>query len=145
MGVLKHFDPQKRLPYPTGHTIGFFNNAADARHFMKELYQQGLNSDDVNLLVGDSGLRMIDLEGTRHSIFDRWVRMTQKFWGSGEWFAFRKADEELRKGHYLVTVLTHESPLKKIVVRLMKKHNAHDIKYFDSSFVEELQEKNLIT
>ena len=145
MGVLKHFSQQKRLPYPTGHTIGFFNNAIDARHFMRDLYQQGLSSEDVNLLAGKTGLHMIDLDGTQHAFFDRWVRLSQKFWGSGEWFAFQKADEELRKGHYLITVLTHESPLKKIVVKLMKKYNAHDIKYFDPSFVEELQEKNLIT
>lgn len=133
------FKPTERFPYPTDKTIGFFHDEKDVDLFLRDLTNTGLSIDDVDVLSGEEGLEMIDIDGkSRHSFMDRLTRLSQRFWVSGEWLFFKKADEELRQGHILAVVRTENDDVKNHVVRLMLAYNAHDIKYFNSMYVEHI-------
>jgi hypothetical protein len=137
------FDRRHQMPYPTNHTVCFMNDFNDVENLLKDLEAENTDMEHVDLLYGQEGLDMIDLKGDRHTFYEKCVRMAQRFWGSGEWVFFEIADEEIRDGHYLVAVLTKDETLKEKVVELMRKNNAHDIKYFNSMFVEHFSRKNL--
>jgi hypothetical protein len=137
------FDRRRRMPYPTDHTTCFISKFGDVERLLQDLEENKIDMAHVDLLYGQEGLEMIDLKGDSHSFLDKFVRMAQRFWGSGEWIFFEIADEEIREGHYLVAVATKDEALKEKVVELMQNHNAHDIKYFNSMFVEHFSRKNL--
>ncbi len=137
------FDRQHQLPYPTDHTVCFINKFSDVENLLQSLEDSNIGMDHVDLLYGQEGLEMVDLKGDYHSFYEKCVRMAQKFWGSGEWVFFEIADEEIRQGHYLVVVATKDEDVKDIVVDLMRKNNAHDIKYFNTMFVEHFSKKSL--
>lgn len=137
------FDRRHQMPYPTDHTVCFISHFSDVENLLKDLEATKVDMEHVDLLYGQEGLEMIDLKGDNHSLFEKMVRMAQRFWGSGEWVFFEIADEEIREGHYLVVVATKDETLKNKVVDLMRQHNAHDIKYFNRMFVEHFSRKNL--
>ncbi len=140
---LAPFDRSHQMPYPTDHTVCFMNKFDDVETLLKDLEMQKIDMEHVDLLYGQEGLDMIDLKGDNHSFYEKCVRMAQRFWGSGEWVFFEIADEEIREGHYLVLVATKDETLKEQVVDLMRKNNAHDIKYFNTMFVEHFSRKSL--
>lgn len=137
------FDRHHQLPYPTDHTVCFINKFSDVENLLQSLEDSNIGMDQVDLLYGQEGLEMVDLKGDYHSFYEKCVRMAQKFWGSGEWVFFEIADEEIRQGHYLVVVATKDEDVKDVVVDLMRKNNAHDIKYFNTMFVEHFSKKSL--
>jgi hypothetical protein len=137
------FDRTHQMPYPTDHTVCFMNKFLEVEALLKDLQDQKIDVNHIDLLYGQEGLEMIDLKGDYHSFYEKCVRMAQRFWGSGEWVFFEIADEEIRQGHYLVIVATPDEVQKETVVDLMRKNNAHDIKYFNSMFVEHFSRKSL--
>ena len=137
------FDRRHQMPYPTDHTVCFMNKFMDVEGLLKDLDESKIDMDHVDLLYGQEGLEMIDLKGDYHSFYEKCVRMAQRFWGSGEWIFFEIADEEIRQGHYLVVVATPDESQKETIVEMMRKNNAHDIKYFNSMFVEHFSRKSL--
>lgn len=137
------FDRRHQLPYPTDHTVCFMNKFSDVESLLKDLEQISIDMRHIDLLYGQEGLEMIDLKGDNHTFYEKCVRLAQRFWGSGEWVFFEIADEEIKQGHYLVIVSTKDEVLKEEVVELMQKNKAHDIKYFNSMYVEHFSKKNL--
>lgn len=137
------FDRRYQMPYPTDHTVCFLNSFDDVENLLSDFEGSGIDIDHVDLLYGQEGLEMIDLKGDCHSFYEKLVRIAQRFWGSGEWVFFEIADDEMRKGHYLIVVATPDENMKQNIVDLMRKNNSHDIKYFNSMFVEHFSRKNM--
>lgn len=131
------------LPYLSEHTVGFLSDFADVENLLTALKKNGFSLDHVDLVYGQEGLEMVDLRGIFHSMYGKLIRVTQKFWGSGEWVFLEIADEEMSKGHYLVIVETKDNFLKEKAVLLLKKHRAHEIKYFSPYYVEHFSLKYL--
>lgn len=128
----------KRFPYPNHHTVGFMKTFRSFQNLVADLRRNGIHMDHIDSLYGDEGIRMIELDGEPHSVMDRFIRTIQKFWGSGEWLFFRQADYELRRGRYLITVLTAKREVKERVANVMKKNGAIFIKYFNPMYVEHI-------
>jgi hypothetical protein len=118
--------------------VGFFDSFEDVESFVLDLYDLGISSDDVDLLHGQDGIDMIDLDGAKHSMVEKIKRLSQRFWDSGEWNFFQKADAELHDGHYLLMVNTKTDDKKDQVVDVFKKNHGHDLKYFSSMYVEHI-------
>lgn len=133
--VYKH---HKRLPYPAYHTVGFIKSFRSFQSLVKDLCRNGIRMDHIDSLYGEEGLKMIEANRDTCIGFDRVIRAFQKFWGSGEWIFFRQADYELRRGRYLITVLTAKRESKERVAELMKKNGATFIKYFNPMYVEHI-------
>lgn len=126
----------KFLNYPTHRTVGFFDSPGVLRPLMHELTRFGLEKDEIDVLKGEEGINAVDHDGSQHGIYARWMRISQRFFHTGEWELIELADAELRQGHALVAVLTPNELEKDEVVRLMRKFGGHDIKYFDPWYVE---------
>lgn len=131
------------LPYLSKHTIGFINSFSDVENLLTALKKNGFEFDRIGLVYGQEGLEMVDLRGIYHSMIGKLIRSTQKFWGSGEWVFLEIADEEIRKGHFLLIVETRDNFSKEKAILLFKKHGAHEIKYFSTYYVEHFSRKYL--
>ena len=134
------FESQKLLSYPTNNTFGFFESLGDVEFLIEDLHKHKFADEDINLLKGMRGIDKIDLSGDRHSVFEKMIRVSQQFWKVGDWKFFEKADDELRQGHCLVSVFTADEHGKDTISNLMKKHHGHDITYFNSMYVENIEQ-----
>jgi hypothetical protein len=132
--------PSHFLNYPTDHTAGFFDSDQDVKEFLADLSASEFDFDKeaCDDLAGAEGLEVVDLSGTHHGLYARFIRMSQKFFGTGEWELVEKADLELKLGHHLLAVPTLQENQKEIIAGLMKKHGGHDIRYFNPFYVEQL-------
>jgi hypothetical protein len=132
--------PSQFLNYPTNHTAGFFDSDEQVKGFLKDLSESGFefDNDSIDELAGEDGLQVVDLSGTHHGLYARFIRMSQKFFGTGEWELVEKADMELKLGHHMLAVPTRVEEQKDAVADLMKKHGGHDIRYFNPMYVEQL-------
>ncbi|MNK06318.1 hypothetical protein D3C87_242130 [compost metagenome] len=128
--------PERFLNYPTNRTAGFFDSSSVMEPFLRDLARAGIERDKVEVLVGEDGINTVDQDGTHHGLFAKWMRLSQRFFHTGEWELVELADVELKQGHCLVAVTTIEEDEKTKVVELMRKYGGHDIKYFNPWYVE---------
>ncbi|MGE0633032.1 MAG: hypothetical protein AB7O96_11525 [Pseudobdellovibrionaceae bacterium] len=126
------------IPYPTDRTSAFFDRAENADELVVDLKKHGFEEKDITILRGTAGLQALDPEGKEHGTVARVMRAIQHWLYTGDWELYEQAAAELREGHYLVTVLTKEETQKDLAAYLMRKHYGHDIKYFNSMYVEHI-------
>lgn len=126
------------MPYPRNQTVGFYPSREKMAQAIEELLSQGFDEEDLNIFEGEQGLHAIDVEGSEHTFFEYLARKSQKFWGSGEWAFFEEANQELKKGHALLSVYTEDEAEKDIISAIMKRHGAYDIRYFARAYTERI-------
>lgn len=135
------FDHKQSMPYPTHHTVGFFNSAEDVEALLEDLEDHGVLDNAIDVFAGEEDRQSIDLHGDDHWILGKLIRLSQRFFDTGEWSLYKIADEELKLGHALVTVSTKTEDQKDHVANVMLRHHGHDIKYFNPLYVEHVSKE----
>jgi hypothetical protein len=126
------------LKYPKHRTLGFFNFQENARNAAEAIIREGWEQGDISVYEGEYGVDAVDAEGTRHTLKEAWSRWVQKFLGTGEWDLVEEADQELRQGHLLLSVVTENEEQKQTVAELMILNGGHGIRYVDPLYNEEI-------
>lgn len=126
------------LPYPNHYTSGFFQTREEAEQALSELEEQGFSNEDFNVFEGEKGVDAVDVDGTHHTVLEKYMRKFIKFSDSAEWRFLSEADHELRGGHVLLCVPTPEEEQKAKVIEVFKKNSAYDIRYFTPIYIEEV-------
>ncbi|MBQ5189111.1 hypothetical protein, partial [Klebsiella pneumoniae] len=67
-----------------------------------------MDDNFFRLYEGEQGLHAIDLDGEEHSMLERYARLIQRIYGSGDWRLLEDADSEIREGHFLLSVFTED-------------------------------------
>ncbi|XGC81220.1 hypothetical protein ACES2L_01835 [Bdellovibrio bacteriovorus] len=138
MVSLEQLPHPEYLPYPNHYTAAFFATREAAEKAIDDLELEGYEDEDFNIFEGDRGVDAIDLEGSHHTMLERFMRQFIKFSDSAEWRFLSEADQELRNGHILICVPTGNDHDKTEVIDVFKRNGAYDIRYFTPLYIEEV-------
>ncbi|WII72229.1 hypothetical protein QJS83_17335 [Bdellovibrio sp. 22V] len=138
MVSLEQLPHPEYLPYPNHYTAAFFENAEAAEKAIEQLEELGFTEEDFNIFEGDQGVDAVDIEGTHHTLLEKFMRKFIKFSDSAEWRFLHEADQEIRNGHILLCVPTPKEEDKDDAIAVFKRTEAYDIRYFTPLYIEEV-------
>ena len=138
MENLERIEHPEYFSFQKNHTLGFFNTSENLEQALTALRSHGMDDSFFRLYEGESGIHAIDLDGDKHSMMERYARLIQKIYGSGDWRLLEDADSEIREGHFLLSVFTEDDEAKAEIVEVFKAFGAHDIRYLSPIYVEEI-------
>ncbi|AHZ86014.1 hypothetical protein AB1A81_01815 [Bdellovibrio bacteriovorus] len=138
MSQLEHLPHPSRLPSLNHHTLAFFSNPEDARKAASELVNAGFHEADINVFEGDDGVEAVDLDSIHADLMEKYYRKFVKFSDSAEWHFLTEADDELRRGHILMCLVTMNVEEKDAAVPILRKHKAFDMRYCTGIAIEEV-------
>lgn len=138
MSQLQHLPHPSRLPSLNHHTLAFFLSDEDARKTASALVNAGFHESDILVFEGDEGVDAIDIDATQSGLMERYFRKFVKFSDAAEWHFLMEADDELKRGHVLLCIVTLSEKEKDQVVPILKQYNAFDIRYCAGISIEEV-------
>ncbi|WP_347358803.1 hypothetical protein [Bdellovibrio sp.] len=138
MSRLEHLPHPSHLPSLNHHTLAFFTNAEDVRKAASALINIGFHEADINIFEGDEGVEAVDLDSTHSDLVGKYFRKFVKFSDAAEWHFLTEADDELRRGHVLVCLVTMSDEDKNKAVPILKRFHAYDIRYCTGLYFEEV-------
>ncbi len=101
-----------------------------------QLVTAGWSSEEITVLVGESGLESLDVSGAEHGIIGRAIRVLQQM-GDEQLFLARYA-EDLHAGAVVLLIPTGDSDKKAYVHSIVAANGGTGIVYFGSMMIEEL-------
>jgi hypothetical protein len=141
MELLNRIEHPDYLSYPTNRTVCVFDTIEEAEDAILALERLGYREDDMRVFEGEEGRDALDVDGSKHSVVPKFMRAAEKFFETGEWDLVKAADQELKEGHLIFSVLTPEENLREAAVETLRKHGGHTIKYFSRYYVEHLDDE----
>jgi diadenosine tetraphosphate (Ap4A) HIT family hydrolase len=106
---------------------------------VRALEEEGVATDDIDILVGEQGARLLDLSGREHGRVIRLLRRLEAAVGD-ESGANHRIDEALRRGATLLCVKVNARPSEKArAVRVLKALHGHEIHYWGPFSFEDVQ------
>lgn len=105
--------------------------AAEAR-----LVEAGWVSEEITVLVGDSGLESLDVSGSEHGFLGRAIRVLQQM-GDEQKFLARYA-EDLKLGAVVLLIPAEDSDKKSQVHEIVAANDGKSIVHFGALTIEEL-------
>ncbi|MFZ3230365.1 MAG: hypothetical protein WA160_09180 [Pseudobdellovibrio sp.] len=132
------FDEPKFWPYPKDYTLGFFNTYQEIEQLILDLTYCGMGAA-IHIFQGKDRFRLIDFDGKKQFLFERLKSLSRNVWNKNKALLFGKANEEFKKGHFLVLVHTPEDQTKDCIAELLKFHGAHDIIYSNDTYIEKIK------
>lgn len=138
MSQLEHLPHPSRLPSLNHHTLAFFSKPEDVRSAASALVNAGFQEEDINVFEGDGGVDAVDLDSTHSDVMEKYYRKFVKFSDAAEWHFLLEADDELRRGHILMCLVTEDVEEKNLAVPILRKYNAFDIRYCTGIAIEEV-------
>jgi hypothetical protein len=132
------------LVYPTDKVVGIVDDRdrVDARR--AALAEANVGSDRIEVLCGESGSARIDADGDEGGVVASAIRTVQKALGE-EAKRIEKLNDAVDAGRYVVQVAVvdggDEEPDedKRRIGRILHEGGAHDVAFYGSWAVEELQ------
>ena len=121
---------------PKGHIAAAFDLQAQAGATAAKLVDAGWSSDEITVLVGESGLESLDVSGEEHGILGRVIRVLQQM-GDEQKFLARYA-EDLQAGAVVLMIPAEEDDKKDEVHRIVAANGGRDIVHFGALMIEEL-------
>lgn len=138
MDNLERIEHPEYFSFQKNHTLGFFDSRENLELALAALRSHGMDDSFFRLYEGERGIHAIDRDGEEHSMLERYARLIQKIYGSGDWRLLEEADEEIREGHFLLSVFTEDDEAKAEIVEVLRAFGAHDIRYLSPIYVEEI-------
>jgi len=122
---------------PTNHLTTIIDNLDDALSAIRDLTRAGFSDNDLSLFIGKDGLVKLDLHGKEHGIIGRIVRAADSLTSNQE--ANQEAEAALKAGSAYLMVLTDGGEEQKTTAeRILKAHNAKNVRYYGQWTVEPL-------
>jgi hypothetical protein len=118
------------LSFPDDTVVGIVNDAEAAVAVIEDLVARGTPQEEIEVLYGESGARRLDSSGKRHGILGRLQRLVQHY-GDQDRPHVKRQSEELRAGHFLVSVPATEEERDR-VARVMLDHGGYFINHYAS-------------
>lgn len=138
MQSLENISHPTYLPELNHHIVAFFEFSEELLKATSRLVNVGLHEEDFFVFEGPEGIEAVDLLGERHSYFEKYMRKFIQFSDAAEWRFLREADEELRKGRFLLVINMPSGTDKNHVVGALKAHHAYDIRLCSHISIEEV-------
>jgi hypothetical protein len=123
-------------PYPEDRVVGLIDGPQDIRAAVDALSEAGYAGEDVTVLCGPSGLERLDADGSRHGLLGRLIRLVQNYGLERE--QLRHVEEELRRGHFAVSVRVPDDASKRRAADLLAEHGGHYLHYYGRWDIEQL-------
>ena len=127
------------MTYPTDKLLAVIDSPKDVAAALDDLQAAGVGRDEVTVSVGEAEARRLDGSGERHGFKGRLLRALQQGAGDVEVKHFKRYEQELLDGHYLVEVPAKDGERRGRVHQILKTHGAHFINYYGSWAVEDLE------
>ncbi len=126
------------LTYPDNSLIGIIDTYADARAALKALGTAGFPEDEIGILCGKEGAKIIDADGSQEGVLGKIARVIREFGDVDN--PHKEAHEKaLREGHFLVAVRAEEEEKRKQALEILKSHGAHFINFYSPWVIEGLE------
>ena len=138
MQNLENISHPTYLPELNHHVVAFFEFSEDLLKATSHLVNHGLHEEDFFVFEGSEGIEAVDLLGERHSYFEKYMRKFIQFSDAAEWRFLREADEELRKGRFLLVINMPTDVKKYDIVGTLKANHAYDIRLCSHISIEEV-------
>ncbi|UXR65387.1 hypothetical protein EZJ49_03860 [Bdellovibrio bacteriovorus] len=138
MSQLEHLPHPNHLPSLNHHTLAFFAKGEDVRKAASALINIGFKEEDINIFEGDEGVDAIDIESNHADLVGKYFRKFVKFSDSAEWHFLTEADDEIRRGHILMCLVTMNEEEKNKAVPILKRFHGYDIRYCTGLYFEEV-------
>ena len=133
-------------PYAGGQMFALANQATglvdtdeEARSMVRSLEEGGVAAEDIDVFVGEQGIKCLDLFGREHGTILRLLRRLEGAVGD-ERGAKRRIEESLARGGSLVCVKVHKGKLdeKPRAFRILEKFHGHELHFWGSWSFEDV-------
>jgi hypothetical protein len=124
--------------YTHDRVVGVVDSAREASATIAALSDAGFPDDEVEILYGLQGEESVDPDGEDHGLKGKVIRVGEKIMGPEPKHAERHS-EELRAGHYLVSVHAPDKDDRERVQRILEDHGGHFINHYGVWTVERLR------
>ena len=119
---------------PVYHVVGLLTKISEIPAITKELESTGVDVAAVEILCGERGAAILDIDGRYHGLRARIVRTFQRLGYDDT--TLEIYDEALAKGDLLLEVPVPPTERRRIVA-LLQRHDVHDVGYFGSGTFEQ--------
>lgn len=116
------------ISYPTNKVAGTINDSADAQAGIEELIEAGFNTDEIDVIYGEEGMRRLDPTGEKHGLLARLQRTFLQL--NEEPKHLRHHVEDVLAGNFVIMVLAEESEKQARAAQILKSHGGHFINFY---------------
>ena len=107
---------------------------------MRAFAEAGFQTDDIHVLHGSEGVRILDIDGSRHGTLARISRLMHAAMSDTETREMELMKEHLEQGHIVVAVPASDEDRRERARRIMHDHGGHHITFFARFHIEEVEE-----
>jgi hypothetical protein len=130
--------PHDTFPYPGGSVVGILPDAAALESAHRLLEEAGFDVDRFDVLHGEHGLALIDVDGAAHGVSGSLMRRLQSVFSDDADHARRYADA-LRSGQYVLGVrVGKDETAKERAADALRATPAEFLHYYAEHYVEDL-------
>lgn len=132
------------LVYPTDKVVGIVDERGRVDALRDALGEANVGSDRVEVLCGEAGSERIDADGDEGGVFASALRTVQKALGE-EGKRLEKLNDAVDAGRYVIQVAIvdgddeEQAQDKQRIGRILHEGGAHDVAFYGSWAVEEIQ------
>jgi hypothetical protein len=119
---------------PIYHVVGLLSEQPEVPALSRELASAGVDVAAVEILCGEQGARILDVDGRYHGLRARVVRAFQDIGYDAQTLSIY--DEALRHGDLLLHVPARPADRYRIAA-LLQRHGVHDVGYFGPGTFEQ--------
>ncbi len=125
--------------YPNNRVCGIIDDTEDARIALDDLLASGITEDHIDIFYGAAGIEGLDAEANHHGFVAKVARKLRAY-GDVENQAMYIYEDAMKNGGYVFEVLARDDKEKESVHSILLDHNAHQINYFGSWYIEAMTE-----
>lgn len=132
------------LVYPTDKVVGIVDERERVDALRDALSEANVTGDRVEVLCGESGSKRIDADGDEGGVFASAIRTVQKALGE-EARRLEKLNDAVDAGRYVIQVAVvdgddeAQEQDKQRIGRILHEGGAHEVAFYGSWAVEEIQ------
>jgi len=120
--------------HPIYHVVGLLTEHSEIQAISRELESAGVDVAAVEILCGEQGAHILDMDGRYHGLRGRVVRTLQRLGYDGTTLAIY--DEALTDDDLLLRVPVRPADRTRIAA-LLQRHGVHDLGYFGPGTFEQ--------
>src|SRR5262249_45387916 len=116
--------------------VGTVDDLGAAQAVVQALLEAEFDTDEIDILYGEEGLRRLDPTGEEHGVLARVLRAAFQ-WNEEDKY-LRQHVEDVLAGHFVIMVLAKEPEKREKVREILKSHGGHFIKFFGNWAIQSL-------